>query len=203
MDGSIPGEWPSIQISILILKPSHQKLVNYGWEDNPTIITNTPDAITVAPQNAGTANYFFQVEDEFGCQFDTAVNISVLPPTHPDCYNCTDLIEPMPDTAFCQGDSLVLNESTNSIITDSITFEAHPNYAFAKRNHPPTQPYESILSISHINQQTLEDVTIDLVSVCHRHRDIRLGFRFEYFLDGTFWRNDFIVRVQWWRKSKL
>ncbi|HHH49880.1 MAG TPA: PKD domain-containing protein, partial [Saprospiraceae bacterium] len=141
-------------------------LVNHGWMDNPTIFSNTPDLISAAPQNAGMTNYVFQVTDDFACQFDPSVNILVLPPTHPDCYNCKELTTNLQDTSVCEGESIQLNTAAPEQIEQAITFESFPNYQFSKNNHPTTKPFETSIAVNSIFPTMITNPTLDIASIC-------------------------------------
>ena len=53
-------------------------IVNEFWSPNPTIVTGSSDtAIIVAPP-VGTTGYTFNVEDNFGCSYDTVINVTAI-----------------------------------------------------------------------------------------------------------------------------
>ena len=81
------------------------QLVDWSWSNHPSIFYSEPDSIGASPENAGEVAYSFSVDDEFGCAWDTTVNIQILPFTHPDCHNCAEIITPPADTAICEGET--------------------------------------------------------------------------------------------------
>ena len=51
------------------------------WSPDPTIISSQNDTlITVQPSTAGVSGYTFNIVDNFGCPYDTTINITVLAP---------------------------------------------------------------------------------------------------------------------------
>ncbi len=157
------GFAPEVYPNIEAFAPS---LVNWGWQNHPSIYFGTQDSIAASPQNAGVALYTYEVEDEFGCVWGYDFDIAVLPYTHPDCYNCTDNLTPEPDTVICLGESVDLDVSTSVELTTEVTFESHPQYAFGNANHPPATPYADVMNINSINPPMITDVFTDIVSVC-------------------------------------
>lgn len=142
------------------------QIVGYQWQNNPTIFFSTADSIAASPHNAGTANYVFQITDDFGCTYDTAVNIRVLPPTHPECYHCQGSLNALKDSIICGSDDVLLDASFVGIANQPVTFEAFPNYSLGYANHPPSNPYHSPIDVSAINPGTITNAAADIVSVC-------------------------------------
>ena len=140
-------------------------LVNWEWQDHPSIFYEDPDSISASPVNAGEVAYTFQVEDEFGCVWDTTVNIEVLPYTHPDCHSCAALIANFPDSTICFGDS-VLIDVTTPLSAGAVTFESYDNYEIGASNHPVSNPYISSININSINPLTITNPVNDIVSIC-------------------------------------
>lgn len=65
-----------------VLNPNHEtytpSIVSEFWSPDPTIITGSSDtAILVAPP-IGTTGYVFNVEDSYGCAYDTIINVEAL-----------------------------------------------------------------------------------------------------------------------------
>ncbi|MEL6923007.1 MAG: proprotein convertase P-domain-containing protein, partial [Bacteroidota bacterium] len=141
-------------------------VTDFQWTDHPSIVSNTPELLVAVPENAGTANYNLEVTDEYGCVFDTLIDISVLPPTHPDCHSCDDLSANLNDTLICEGDVITLNAGALTEIEASITFETFPGDEFDRANSTKAAPYESELNINSLLPLTIADVRKDLVSVC-------------------------------------
>ena len=143
--------------------------VDWNWTDAPSIIFQTQDSVIAVPQNAGAALYTFNIENDFGCTFDTTIVVDVLPETHPNCYSCQDNIVNAPDTVICPGESVALSMvNPNSGIGQEVpvTFEAFPLYEISFLNHPNPNPYEATMNVSSINPPTINDPLNDIVSVC-------------------------------------
>ena len=141
-------------------------LVDFSWEQNPTIFYSEPDTIAASPVNAGAANYTFNVTDDFGCQYDTSLIFTVLPPTHPDCYNCADNLGPVNDTIICEGETVPFDVSSPVPLEQEIVFESFPQYPIGEDNHPPSNPYNSIIEINSISPTLLADPQAQITSVC-------------------------------------
>ncbi|MCB0704861.1 MAG: proprotein convertase P-domain-containing protein [Saprospiraceae bacterium] len=154
---------PSIYPNVETFTPD---LIDYGWVNNPTIFDYTQDSIQASPVNAGTASYAYFVEDEFGCVWDTAININILPYLHPDCYSCTDILQPEPDTAVCDNEVVQLDASVDFSQEIPTTFEAFPFYPFGFGNHPPAAPYNSVISVNSIYPLSITNPFTDIISVC-------------------------------------
>ncbi len=55
-------------------------IVDEFWHTDPTIVAGGSDtAVVVVPTGLGTWPYTFEVEDSFGCSYDTTVNVEVIP----------------------------------------------------------------------------------------------------------------------------
>lgn len=154
---------PSLYPDIEVFSPD---LVDYAWVSNPTIFYQDQDSIAASPQNAGLANYEFTVTDEFGCNYDTSINITVLPLTHPDCYNCADNLGEVADTIICEGEMVDFDVSSDVPLETEVVFETFPQYPIGEDNHPPANPYNSIININSIFPTTLNDPTTQIISVC-------------------------------------
>ncbi len=143
------------------------QIVDYNWQDNPSIFFQTNDSIAASPQNAGTASYTFEVTDDFGCTYDTSIFITILPPTHPDCFSCPDPEPTLQDTSICDGATVFIDaESTTSLGGQPITFETFPTYQIGFANHPPSDPFEAQLEVTSINPLTITNAEAQLCGVC-------------------------------------
>ncbi|HHM21159.1 MAG TPA: T9SS type B sorting domain-containing protein, partial [Bacteroidetes bacterium] len=141
------------------------ELTDWHWNNHPSIFYQEEDSIAAIPFNAGEVAYTFEVEDEFGCLWDTTVNIEVLPPTHPDCYTCSGLLADFPDTVICPESSVALDVST-VLSSSDITFESYDDYPIGAGNHPPAFPYLSTINVNSVNPLIITDPASDIVSVC-------------------------------------
>ncbi len=142
------------------------QIVNYNWQYNPSIIYQRPDSIIAVPINAGTASYTFMVTDNFGCTYDTSVNITVLPFTHPDCYDCIQNIRELSDTLVCTGNSVNLDARPATPLNPEVRFEAYPYARFGFSNHPPANPFNSTINVNSIRPLTLTNPAQQIISVC-------------------------------------
>ena len=82
-------------------------IVNSSWLPDPTIVSGT-NPITVEPIIAGSACYVFEVEDNFGCFYDTTICITV---------DLSPVLDPPNDIIVC-GD-YVLPSITGSNLTNN------------------------------------------------------------------------------------
>lgn len=86
-------------------------IVNANWINSPDIITTSGDHSTALPTIEGDNQYTFQIEDEYGCYFDTTVNVHMLP-------ELTAIATP--DTSLCGAQSVQLGLNG---ITSSCTYQ--------------------------------------------------------------------------------
>ncbi len=169
IDNGFIFEWsiafdPSLYPNIETFTP---QIIDYHWGANPSIFFQTNDSISAAPQNAGTANYTFEILDNFGCTYDTSIFITVLPPTHPDCFSCPDPEFMLQDTSICDGETVFIDaENTTNLGSQSITFETFPTYEIGFANHPPNNPYEAQLEVTSINPITITNAAAQICGVC-------------------------------------
>ena len=140
-------------------------LVTHSWIDNPSILFNQNDSILAKPQFAGTSAYTYSVKDNFGCVYDTALAVTVLPATHPQCYKCQNLILPLRDTALCGSDTVKLDATFTGALVQSIPFAAFPQFRFGFANAPPANPYLSVIDVSSISPSIISD-SLQIESVC-------------------------------------
>ena len=77
------------------------------WNNDPTIISGQNDtSIVVQPQSTGTYSYVFNVEDDFGCAYDTTVSFTVTagPEIFPDTMACDMAFQVSGTEAFSGGE---------------------------------------------------------------------------------------------------
>ncbi|MCC6725711.1 MAG: proprotein convertase P-domain-containing protein [Saprospiraceae bacterium] len=142
------------------------QITNWSWAAHPSIFSSEADSINVSPLNAGELAYIFTVQDTFGCSWDTTVQVAVLPPNHPNCSNCSDLLAPAPDTTVCMGETIAMNVTGPVQANPAITFESDDNYPIGASNHPNGNPYNSVLAINSMTPANITNATTDIVSVC-------------------------------------
>ncbi len=145
-------------------------LLQYEWLDNPSIFYPddlvNEDSIAAAPQNAGTANYIFRVTDDFGCAYDTSVNVNILPFTDPSCFSCQEQLNITQDTSVCEGDAITLDAIQTIPFTQQLTYETFPNYLIGYANHPPNNPHNAVTSVASVFPATITDAENEICSVC-------------------------------------
>jgi gliding motility-associated-like protein len=143
------------------------QIVQHYWTDNPFITQNNRDSIVAIPRNAGTASFTYRVVDNFQCTHDTAVNIKILPYTHPNCFTCNTHFNDMPDTSICaSATGARLNKTTQDSLNQSVTFEAFPYKILSSLTNPTSNPVISPVNINSIKPLTITDVYTQLDSVC-------------------------------------
>jgi len=142
------------------------QFTSWNWNNHPSIFYTSPDSIAAAPLNAGTAGYVFTVNDEFGCSWDTLVNIAVLPATHPSCYTCNPNFPALQDTAVCLGESVSFLATSITLPTQEVRFEAFPDYKLGNGNHPHSNPYTAPISINSLGFNLLSNPITQITSVC-------------------------------------
>ncbi len=156
-----------------------QTLNSWEWRTHPSIFYATADSIAASPQNAGTAAYTFAVTDGFGCVWDTTVNVTVLPFTHPNCFSCNDQYVPLQDTVVCVGSPVQLDGSRILNGPTEVRFEAYPDYKLGNANHPHPTPYQSSVSVNSLGYSMLNNPIAQISSVC---MDIETDFDADLFV---------------------
>jgi gliding motility-associated-like protein len=141
-------------------------LVSWGWSSHPSIFSATNDSIVASPQNAGTAGYTFSVTDQFGCTWDTLVNISVLPFTHPDCFTCLEDYAGPLDTTICSGATVDLNAAYLGPLNQEIRFEAFPDYPLGNGNHPHNNPFQSPIAVNSLGFSSIMNAATQIRRIC-------------------------------------
>ncbi len=143
------------------------QIVDFSWQNNPTIFSLTQTDLDASPLNAGQANYIFNITDDFGCAFDTSLNVTVLPPTHPNCRDCNENLRPVQDTVICENEDVAFNVAAGPVSEETVVaFESFPQYSFGFSNHPPGNPYEAVIKINSIFPNSITNVTQQIQSVC-------------------------------------
>jgi gliding motility-associated-like protein len=169
---------PDIYPALEVFTPNY---IDWEWDSIPSITYFSQDSIQASPANAGVAAYSFFIYDDFGCTWETSVPVTILPFTHPDCYNCLDNINPVPDTTVCPGDPVTLDIGV-APQAPAVTFEAYENYSFGFANHPHTNPFLSRINVNSIIPTVITNPVQDIASVCF---DLNTNFL-----------SDIIVRLQ-------
>ena len=142
------------------------QIVDWSWNNHPSIYYATQDSISAAPLNAGTAGYIFTVRDTFGCSWDTLVNVSILPFTHPACFSCNTQYIALRDTAVCEGEPVLLDASSLTPAQIEVQFESFPDYPFGNGNHPHNNPYPAPISVNSVGYNLLTNPIAQITEVC-------------------------------------
>jgi gliding motility-associated-like protein len=153
------------------------QLTDHAWVKNDYITTSySKDSMTVRPKHAGTANFSYEVKDNFGCTYDTMLSINVLPPMALACLAC-DLdkdFTKMRDTTLCSSSTgVVLDAKFNGNLTPSVTYDAFPNAVYSAISNNRLSPFLSNLPVSSIKPLTITNPLSQIDSVCF---DIRTQF---------------------------
>jgi gliding motility-associated-like protein len=126
------------------------------------------DSVVFAGQNPGPNNIRIISTDDYGCVYDTAVTINVLPPYDPACNTCGPLVDrSMLDTAICFGESFTPEVAGSASTSSQLAFESYANTVFGAPLFPRSaDALSNIIPISGFTPGVITDVTSDLISVC-------------------------------------
>jgi large repetitive protein len=138
----------------------------HRWLNNPFITSYSPDSITVKPVNAGVGSFAYQVQDRFGCNYDTVINVKVLPFTNPTCYSCDVHFPKLRDTTVCARSSVTLRDSTLDNLNPQVGFTAFPFKTFSNALAPPARPDTTVIDVNSIKGQTITNIIGQIDSVC-------------------------------------
>ena len=142
-------------------------IVDYTWVNNPEVDFFSADSIATYSSTAGDINYLLQATDSFGCTWDTSVVVTVLPETHPDCYECSSLLNRESDVLICNPESRQLNVTNTELVLETpVSYIATPNVPVGFENTPPTMPLQSVITAGNVVPSVLSDPTNQVLSVC-------------------------------------
>lgn len=145
-------------------------LTSWGWEQASGAIYTSADSLAAIPPNAGEAVYTFWVEDNYGrdgCRYDTTISLQILPPTHPDCYNCTEITTIVDEPEdICPGDEVTLTGATVLDTMFAVTFDAHPNVEISNSATPVNRPFIGNINVNSVSPGTITDPFAQIESVC-------------------------------------
>ena len=100
VDNGYIFEWTlNLSPSLLPQAWGYVAQIDSTWIEGPFIVSQGSSGAVIAPQNPGIYNYIIHFKDEFGCDWDTAVNLEVLP---------LPAVDLGPDQQVCQGTSIEL-----------------------------------------------------------------------------------------------
>ncbi|WP_170110242.1 proprotein convertase P-domain-containing protein [Flavilitoribacter nigricans] len=151
-------------------------IVDYSWVNNPEVDFFSSDSIATYSGTAGDISYLLNATDEFGCSWDTSVVVTVLPETHPDCYECTQLLNRENDVLICNPESRQLDVTNNELVLDQpVSYIATPNVPVGFDNAPPGMPLQSVITAGNVVPSVLSDPASQILSVCVDLSTDRLG----------------------------
>lgn len=150
-------------------------ILSYAWQENPEIDYHSADSIVTYGDKAGDILYHLIASDDFGCQWDTSVVINVLPLTHPDCYECTELIHRPEDRLLCEMSPQTFNIAPDLVLETPVDYTATPNAPVGFADHPPADPLASSIRVGNIVPTTLNDPNQQLISICIDLETDRVG----------------------------
>jgi gliding motility-associated-like protein len=156
-----PEIYPNLETFSNVLSASE-------WITSEDMIDQTDSSFTAVPDRSGINNYTISVTDDFGCVYDTSLQVEVLPPNQLFCV-LRDTLEQGPllqDTVICQGGGLMLDLSLEYPDTTPLSFEIISDYTFGHKDHPHNSPYRSVIQVDEVFPDTLTEVDSQIVSVC-------------------------------------
>lgn len=116
-------------------------IVNEMWQPDPTIIFGENDtAIVVIPNSVGTHGYTFEVEDNYGCSYDTTITVEVIqgPSIIPGDTTCTTFqfsgtyVPSMGGTSggswFAEGPGNITFSPSNTFINPNVSADEDGEY---------------------------------------------------------------------------
>ncbi len=166
-DNGVIFSW-SIELNDAIypnLETFELDIVDLTWSSDPSILINSTDSLLASPQFPGEIAYVLNATDNFGCLYDTTVNVVVLPQTDPLCYNCTGNLTPIPDVTICDdGETTILSTALEGVELTETTFQNAPNASFTNSVNPPSNSLESVINVAGLPYNTIDANSIQ--SIC-------------------------------------
>lgn len=143
------------------------EIVDYTWVNNPEVDFFSADSIATYGSTAGDVTYMLQATDNFGCTWDTSVVVTVLPETHPDCYECSELLRRESDVLICNPESRQLDvTNTELVLASPVSYIATPNAPVGFDNAPPSMPLQSVITAGNVVPSVLSDPANQIISIC-------------------------------------
>lgn len=142
-----------------VINPNNEtyvpSIVSYQWITSATVLPGSPTDtfIVVSSNNPGTYGYTFEVADNFGCVYDTTVNVYFLPgPSIQD------------DTTSCAGQYPVVNTTSYS---GGIWSAAGPGTAIFSPSNTADNPFVTVdvngtYTLTYIDNQCAMDSSFDV-----------------------------------------
>jgi gliding motility-associated-like protein len=152
------------------------------WKPYGTPVYYSADSMAVRTVSAGILPFRYQVEDAFGCLWDTTLATRVLPQLHPSCIACAENFRPLRDTVVCVGEKVRLERTPLQSDTLQVYFAAQPAALVGHLQYPPGHPYAAPLEIGFLGYGTLTNAAAQLQKVCvdistRRAADLALTLR--------------------------
>ncbi|MEM6772672.1 MAG: proprotein convertase P-domain-containing protein, partial [Bacteroidota bacterium] len=136
--------------------------------DNGLYDNYTPDLVDWTPQHAGPNTVRVVTTDDYGCTYDTAVVLNVLPPYDPACLNCGPILTNTTfDTSICAGESFQADLVPANLGDTIIRWQSVLDEPFGRTPYSSiTRALENEINISGHLPANITDVTQDVLSVC-------------------------------------
>ena len=150
------------------LETFQPQIIQHNWVVNEAVKSFMGDSIIVSPPNAGIANFKYQIKDDYGCSFDTSVLVKVLPITSPQCLTCNQPLKKLSNAAIClnAATSLHLDKTSLARTADEVKFETFDQNTFNAATSPIDTPFLSILPVSNIFPNPIQNPNTTIDSVC-------------------------------------
>ena len=144
-------------------------IVTEYWTAHEDIIVDTDTLVVVSPANTGDNFFQFNVEDNFGCPYDTLINVYVFPqptisPNDDICdstYTLAANNAPRGGTWLVDGPGTVTFSPDEHSLTPDVTFSAIGTYNFTFVDSTCGNYFETV-----ITYQELPNVEVAGVTFC-------------------------------------
>ncbi len=145
------------------------EIQQYSWS-GPDILDDNRDSTLAVALTEGNLPFTFSTTDEFGCQKDTTINLTVRPEDHPECVKCeTRFTDRQGPTAVCSGIGVDLEIRTNPELDfyDQFTYSWSPADGLSCTDCPnpvatpaSTTVYEVFASSSTLNCEFRDTIEV-------------------------------------------
>ncbi len=143
-------------------------LVSTIIQDNGLYPNYTPGNVTWNPEHPGPNTVRIVSTDDYGCQYDTAVVLNVLPPYAPNCVTCGPILPVTTfDTSICSGESFQPNIIPANLGDTIVRWQSVMDEPFGRTPYSSiTRAFENEIVVTNHFPTTITDVTQDIQSVC-------------------------------------
>ncbi len=137
-----------------------------GWASDPSVITTMGNTITAMPACPGTASYTLTATNDYGCTYDTTLNVTVLPAGDAACFSCSNIaIDDLDPETICEGDNVTLMPSVfgadGSIVLCNPAEQAIPDNSVSTGN-----PLNATIDVSgiagNVSLGSVQEVCLDI-----------------------------------------